>query len=115
MAEPESTALRRIFSATDEPVTSALGLVEVPRAIRRSDPTRVPHAVELLESVRLIGLDAGLLDAAARLEPAHLSSLDAIHLASALALGSDLDTFLTYDARLADAVRAVGIRVASPT
>jgi len=40
--------------------------------------------------------------------------LDAIHLASAQALGPALDAFVTYDDRLADAARAVGLPVIRP-
>jgi len=46
--------------------------------------------------------------------PAGLRSLDAIHLASALTLGDELDAFVTYDARQADAARAAGLTVESP-
>lgn len=38
-------------------------------------------------------------------------SLDAIHLASAMALGGDLAGLVTYDRRMAGAVRSVGLRV----
>jgi len=38
----------------------------------------------------------------------------AIHLASALALGNEVDAFVTYDGRLADAARAIGLPVVRP-
>ena len=41
-------------------------------------------------------------------------TLDAIHLATAIALGPELDAFVTYDDRLADAARAVGLPVVRP-
>nr|WP_244301320.1 hypothetical protein [Leucobacter insecticola] len=50
---------------------------------------------------------------AERLEPHSLRSLDVIHLAAALALGSQLDEILTVDNRLAEAARNVGIRSVS--
>jgi predicted nucleic acid-binding protein len=40
--------------------------------------------------------------------------LDAIHLATALALRDDLQSVVTYDKRLATAVAGYGIPVASP-
>lgn len=43
-----------------------------------------------------------------------LRSLDAIHLASALSMGSELDALITYDVRLADAARAAGLTVVTP-
>jgi predicted nucleic acid-binding protein len=46
--------------------------------------------------------------------PPRLRSLDAIHLASALAIGDYPEAFVTYDERLADAARAVGLKVLTP-
>ena len=48
------------------------------------------------------------------LEPVTLRSLDALHLATALGIYSDIEYFLTYDVRLADAARHVGFHVVSP-
>ena len=46
--------------------------------------------------------------------PPRLRSLDAIHLASALSIGDYPEAFVTYDERLADAARAVGLNVLMP-
>jgi predicted nucleic acid-binding protein len=54
------------------------------------------------------------LDAAGFLDWPRLRSLDAIHLATALALGDDLDAIMTYDQRMADAARGFGLRVEAP-
>jgi uncharacterized protein len=43
-----------------------------------------------------------------------LRSLDALHLASALSLGPDLDGLVTYDNRLAQAAEELGIRTLAP-
>jgi predicted nucleic acid-binding protein len=43
-----------------------------------------------------------------------LRTLDAIHLASALAIRDELEAFVTYDSRLADAARSAGLSVISP-
>ena len=51
---------------------------------------------------------------AAALDPVALRSLDAVHLASAMSIGDDLDAMITYDVRLADAARAVGLIVVAP-
>jgi predicted nucleic acid-binding protein len=48
------------------------------------------------------------------MQPAELRSLDAIHLATAQQLGARLKRVVTYDARMADAARAVGWSVFSP-
>jgi predicted nucleic acid-binding protein len=64
--------------------------------------------------MRLVRIDEPLLDRAGDLEPPQLRSLDAIHLAAALALGPDLGVLLTYDERLREAASAQGLTVASP-
>ncbi len=69
----------------------------------------------LLAQLRLVRLDAQLLDAAGQLAPPRSRSLDAIHLQSALLLGDELDAFITYDARQADGARAAGLTVRSPS
>jgi len=61
-----------------------------------------------------IELDRHLLDDAGTLSPADVRSLDAIHVAAALALGDDVGEFVTYDDRLADAARQWGLTVVSP-
>ena len=43
-----------------------------------------------------------------------LSTLDALHLASALLLGDALTAFVAYDHRLADAAQAAGLAVVAP-
>jgi len=71
-------------------------------------------ALELVESIDLIGVDQEILDEAARLEPPGLRSLDAIHLASALSLGKGLGVVVTYDRRLEEGARLSGLRVLAP-
>ena len=55
-----------------------------------------------------------LLDSAATMNPPELRSLNAIHLAAALSLGSDLGVLVAYDERLAEAARQQGLTVHSP-
>lgn len=68
----------------------------------------------MLARVDLLRVNDRVLDAAGLLEPAELRSLDAIHLASAGQLGSDLQAFVTYDERLAAAAAGRGLRVIRP-
>jgi len=116
--EAESNALRRELAGYRDRVTSRLATVEVPRAIARRGPESVAAAgyavAQALEAVTVIELDEELASFAAGLEPATLRSLDAIHLASALALGEELEAFLTYDPGLGDAARAAGLTVLMP-
>ena len=70
---------------------------------------------EVLASVTTTRLSAAICDAAGRLDPVGLRSLDALHLASALDLGDDLEPLVGYDDRLADGARTLGIQVLAPT
>ena len=63
----------------------------------------------------LVALTDELLDAAALLDPVSIRSLDAIHLATARSLGADVGVVVTYDDRMADAARGLGLEVASPS
>ncbi len=70
-------------------------------------------AEEVLSRVNLIPASASLLRAAGELERKSLRSLDALHVATALAV-APIDAFLTYDRRQADAANAAGLVVGSP-
>jgi predicted nucleic acid-binding protein len=69
---------------------------------------------DVLARVELLRVNDRVLDAAGLLAPADLRSLDAIHLASAEQLGTDLRGFVTYDERLASAAVDRGLRVIQP-
>jgi len=113
--EPESEALRRTLMRWPERASSTLLRTETARALRRSGNERlVGSARRLLRALRLVRIDEPLLDRAGDLEPGELRSLDAIHLAAAMAIGPDLGVVLTYDERLAEAARSSGLVVATP-
>ena len=95
-------------------VTSELARVEVLRAARRIDPEVVPAARSLLAGLDLVPLDGAVVAAAAELDDPLLRALDALHLASALALGQDLAGFVAYDRRLAAAAATAGLVTAQP-
>ena len=61
-----------------------------------------------------MSVSTAVFERAAMLDPESARSLDAIHLASALELGDELDELATYDAHLAEAARCYGITVVSP-
>ena len=73
------------------------------------------RAREAFRRVDLIHVDDALLDAAAALDPRVPRSLDAIHLAAAMTLGSQLVAVVTYDVRMADAARLVGLPTVPPS
>jgi predicted nucleic acid-binding protein len=71
---------------------------------------------DLLATVALVPMSDDVLVGAAVLEPANLTTLDAIHLATALHIAKDMrvDAFMTHDRRLADGARQHGFDVLSP-
>jgi hypothetical protein len=101
--------------AADGLFSSDILRTEAVRAIRRSaDEDALQRTYATLADVALIRLTAEVYDAAALLDPPALRSLDAIHIAAAQTLGSDLGGIVAYDNRLVDAARTVGITSVSP-
>ncbi len=113
-AEPESRALRQELSGDGELVCSALLTVEGLRAAGRYGQLALRRARAALVAVTLLPVDDVTLRAAAALEPPVLRSLDAVHLATAASLGTELDRFYCYDGRLSGAARNLGLDLAAP-
>jgi predicted nucleic acid-binding protein len=111
--EPESHALTRWYVEAERLATSRIGVVEATRACARR-PFDAVHRDRVLSDLEVVELDAAIAAVAAALGPATIKSLDAIHLATALALVPDLDAFVTYDDRLAEAARGLGLSVVRP-
>jgi predicted nucleic acid-binding protein len=129
LAEKETPALERYLADRPGIVTSELALTEVVRAVRRScfdsqRQLRVDQAVlderlasagDLLDRVDRIIVDTRtLLRAGMYVDDPHLGSLDAIHLVSALEIGPELTSFITYDKTLARAADQEGLPVDAP-
>ena len=94
-------------------VSSRLLRVEMLRSVARAAPQRMTRANVVLSSVALVSMDDVAATAEVTGEPA-LRSLDAIHLATAHELRTELTAFLCYDKRLGDSARALGLPVESP-
>ncbi len=111
--EPDSVAMRRWYVESERVLCSRIGIVETRRAVGRyrHDPA---HLDLVIRSVEVVEFDADIARQAASIGPTSLKTLDAIHLASAARLGAAVDAFVTYDDRLADAARAVGLSVVRP-
>jgi predicted nucleic acid-binding protein len=114
LGEPEAAALDRALRDWPAHVGSALLRVEAERACARHGEQWVARARTGLGGYALLPLDDGVLRAAAVLRPPALRTLDAIHLATALSLGRRLGVLFSYDDRLCDAARDVGVPVARP-
>jgi uncharacterized protein len=114
VAEPESPALRRYLRRRRPLVSSALARAEVRRALLPLGELALRRGQEVLTRLELIRISDRLLTAAGSLLPVELRMLDAIHVATAQQLGSDLARVVTYDERMRAAAQAVGCSVAAP-
>lgn len=113
--EPETHALQEWIAANpQQPVTSALARTEAARTLVRVQPTALPTLGMVLALFHQLPVTDDVLDASAGLPGVSLRSLDAIHLATAEEVSSDLTWFVAYDKRLAEAASARGLPVASP-
>jgi uncharacterized protein len=114
--ETESAALALLLGERDSRrVASALLRTETLRAVRYLGPEALAGVRGSLRGVDLIAIDDRILDAAGTLEPQVLRTLDAIHLATAMAVGDDLESIVTYDARMIEAARLVGLPTVTPS
>ena len=128
-----SVTLRHLFHEPDpladwghwrEAYASRIWLTEARRTVDRlrlegriadAEVARLAEDLTMIhEALHVIAVTEEILEAAAAAFPTTLGTLDAIHLASALAVhaGGNLDRFLTHDHRLAIAARSVGFAVA---
>lgn len=115
LAEKGSTVLRRWLADRDgQIVSSDLLRTELLRTTRRVAPELMVQARAVLDSLILLTLTTAICERAAILEPGVLRSLDALHLSAALEIGDDLDALVTYDRRLTEGARTLGIGVVAP-
>lgn len=118
--ESESAALGTFLAGADI-ISSELVLTELPRAVHRaaSDDPALPldallaRTDDVLQALALLPIDRGLLLAAGALAEPMLRPLDAIHIASAVAV-LPIDAFVTYDDRQGAAARLAGLRTVAP-
>jgi len=114
--EIETEALRDALADHERLVASDLTAIETVRAARRRrGDVGAARARAALLTVNLLPIDRPVVEAAARLEPPTLRSLDAVHVATALQLVADDVIFYSYDVQTLDAAREAGMRVASPS
>lgn len=115
--EVESTALA-VFLAerlNATLVSSTLLYPELVRAVGRQRPDLIPRAVALVRRMMTVPLLAHVVEQAATMGTPQLRTLDALHLATAVSVAAELDAFVTYDKRLAEAATLVGLTVSTPT
>lgn len=117
--EAETAAVRAELNRYDAVATSVVTEVELSRAVlraREQGTTALDDVavMAITASLVLIELTPAIRRAAAELHPATVRSLDAIHIATAAALGSDA-ALLTYDRRMQDAAASLGLQVLAPS
>jgi len=112
--EPESSALRTHLRRKRPLVSSALARTEVIRALLPLGAEAVQRGHDVLGRIDLVRINGHVLRAAGELQPHELRSLDAIHLASAQQFGTELRHVVTYDERMLDSARLLGLKTASP-
>lgn len=114
--EAETVPLLRFMLSWPYRLASQVGFVEVHRAVRRvsRDYELQRRAEEVLSTIHFMDIYMDILGEASLLEPLHLRSMDAIHIASALSLGREVGGFVTYDRNMTDAARRVKLNVLAP-
>lgn len=95
-------------------ISSTLLRVELMRAVTRSLPLAISDARDLLLAFDYVNIDEQVIESAMNETDRVLRSLDAIHLATARVLGTDLEGVATYDDRLAGAAVRAGMSIVSP-
>lgn len=111
--EAETAALRQWLQGKRW-ILSDLHRTELRRAAARAGGRARARADRLLSESDLLRITAEVFDVAGDLLPLELRSLDALHLAAAMTLGTDLAGIVVYDDRLARAAVHSGLEVASP-
>ena len=111
---PYATELRAFLGSRPAMpmATSTVGFVETVRTLDRvgSYPTLMS---DLVRDFTEILVTEEIRDSAALL-PQGVRTLDALHVASAQAVGASLEALITYDRRMYDVAHAVGVPVAAP-
>lgn len=112
--EPESGALRAHLRRRRVLVSSALARTEVLRALLLEGEEGMARGRAVLRRIELIRVNDRVLNTAGSVQPPHVRSLDAIHLATARELGSDLTQMISYDDKMIEAAKGLGLKTASP-
>ena len=84
------------------------------RVVRRLVPELSARAQRVVMQIAIVELSDAIRARAAVLDPPTLRPLDALHLATALEIGDDLDGLVTYDRRMSAAAEDLGLVVLAP-
>jgi predicted nucleic acid-binding protein len=110
--EQHSDAMAAAVEGADLWASTLLAVEAHRGALRLGVPT--DEVDGLLSEVTLVLPAASTFHTAQAVGGAELRTLDALHLASALEIGIELESLVTYDRRLARGASSLGIAVSSP-
>ena len=77
-------------------------------------PDSLPAVMQMLTGLIRIPLSRSLCRSAGISVPLPLKSLDALHVATAMLLGEEIQAVLTYDRQMINGAHAVGLETVSP-
>lgn len=109
---PESAALEEWLGSNEDPLVSCDLLETELRSLAVREDLDQAEVTTVLDHVSLADLDRPVYRQAGLLPMRYLRTLDALHLQAAVRL--DAEAILTYDHRLADAARSLGMHVVHP-
>lgn len=113
LQEAESDALAEAIRRADAVLVGTRLLeTEMRRAVHRTPELLHDHVTALLSTLDVHSVNDAVCRQAGLMPGESLRSLDAIHLASAIAL--DVDALLTYDRRLIESASELGVTTLAP-
>jgi uncharacterized protein len=111
--EDESSALAETLDRQQPDLVACWLLeTELRRAVQRDEGLTHEVITGLLDGIGLYEVPGSLFREAGLLPGANLRSLDALHLAAAIRIG--VEYVLTYDTRMRDSARLLGLAVLAP-
>ena len=112
-AEPERPAM--VKALTSQAISSELARLEVKRAVFRINPKDIELANEELSRINFVSISNQVLTVAESITGSvTLATLDAIHVATAITLGHQIEGIITYDKQMISNAAVMGIKVLSP-
>ena len=113
LAEPERPAM--VKALTSQAISSELARLEVKRAVYRINPKDIALANDELSRVNFVSISNQVLTVAESFTGSvTLATLDAIHVATAISLGNQIEGIITYDKQMITNAGLMGIKVLSP-
>ncbi len=82
--------------------------------MRRHRPDLLAYVRDLIARIELVEPAERVWEVAASLEPSTMRTLESLHLATAVELGTSIEAVVTYDTRMVVAARGAGFHVLHP-